>query len=158
MRVAVGSDHRGCAIRPKVVMLVERLGHEVFDVGTRATEPVDYPDIASVVAHMVARDEAERGILICGTGLGMCIAANKVPGVRAGPCHDDLTAEMSRRHNDLNVLCLSADMLGERLIDRMVEIWLNTPFDGGRHARRVEKIRALEQQVEREFGHLAAPQ
>jgi ribose 5-phosphate isomerase B len=150
MRIAVGSDHRGCSIRPKVLMLVERLGHDVIDMGTRECQPVDYPDIARTVGRMVARGEVDRGILICGTGLGMCIAANKVPGVRAAPCHDDLTAEMSRRHNDLNVLCLSADMLGERLIDRMVEIWLNTPFEGGRHARRVEKIRALEREIARE--------
>ena len=101
------------------------------------------------MARKVAAGLADRGILICGTGLGMCIAANKFHGVRAAPCHDDLTAELSRRHNDLNVLCLSADMLGERLIDRMVEIWLTTPFEGGRHARRVEKIAALEQEAAR---------
>jgi ribose 5-phosphate isomerase B len=144
MRIAVGSDHRGPSIRAKVAELLRRLGHEVIDVGTSQTDPVDYPDIAALVAGMVSRGEVERGILICGTGLGMCIAANKFPNVRAAPCHDDLTAEMSRRHNDLNVLCLSADLLGERLIDRMVEIWLNTPFEGGRHARRVDKIVALE--------------
>ena len=95
----------------------------------------------------VSRGEVERGILVCGTGLGMCIAANKVRGVRAAPCHDDITAEMSRRHNDANVLCLSADLLGERLIDRMIEIWLSTPFEGGRHARRVDKIMELETQA-----------
>ena len=95
----------------------------------------------------MSRGEADRGILICGTGLGMCIAANKFHGVRAAPCHDDLTAEMSRRHNDSNVLCLSADLLGERLIGRMIELWLATPFEGGRHARRVEKIAALEREI-----------
>jgi ribose 5-phosphate isomerase B len=92
----------------------------------------------------VSTGEVDRGILVCGSGIGMCIAANKIPGVRAAPCHDDLTAEMSRRHNDLNVLCLSADMLGERLIDRLVEVWLDTPFEGGRHSRRLEKITELE--------------
>ena len=147
MRIAVGSDHRGYSIRSKLFALLEQLGHEVIDMGSTDPEPVDYPDIASVVGQMVSRGEVDRGILICGTGLGMCIAANKVAGVRAAPCHDDLTAEMSRRHNDLNVLCLSADMLGERLIDRMVDIWLNTPFEGGRHARRVEKILALEEEI-----------
>ena len=86
----------------------------------------------------------DRGILVCGTGVGMCIAANKIPGVRAAPCHDDITAEVSRRHNDLNVLCLSGDLLGEKLADRLVEIWLKTPFEGGRHARRNQKIAALE--------------
>ena len=89
----------------------------------------------------------DRGILICGSGLGMCIVANKFPGVRAVPCHDDLSAEVSRMHNDANVLCLSADLLGERLIDRMLELWLATEFEGGRHARRVEKIAALERHV-----------
>ncbi|NLX95596.1 MAG: ribose 5-phosphate isomerase B [Rhodopirellula sp.] len=147
MRIAVGSDHRGQSIRLKIVELLRRLGQEVLDVGTDSAEPVDYPDFAALVARKVSSGEVERGILICGTGLGMCIAANKFPGVRAAPCHDDLTAEMSRRHNDLNVLCLSADMLGERLIDRMIEIWLNTPFEGGRHARRVEKITGFEREA-----------
>jgi len=150
MRVAIGTDHRGYELRPKVVELVERLGHEVIDVGTFSPEPVDYPDIAAIVSQKVGSGEVDRGILICGTGLGMCIAANKFPGVRAAPCHDDLTVEMSRRHNDANVLCLSADLLGERLIQRMVELWLATPFDGGRHARRVDKIGQLEQQLHAE--------
>lgn len=152
MRIAVGADHRGCSIRAKLVELLQALGHEVFDVGSFSSEPVDYPDVAAMVAAKVSHGEVDRGILVCGTGLGMCIAANKFPGVRAAPCHDDLTAEMSRRHNDLNVLCLSADLLGERLIDRMVEIWLNTPFEGGRHARRVKKIIALEKQRDAESG------
>ena len=116
-------------------------------MGSNDPEPVDYPDVADAVGRKVAGGEADRGILVCGTGLGMCIAANKVTGVRAAPCHDDLTAEMSRRHNDLNVLCLSADMLGERLIDRMVKIWLDTPFEGGRHARRVDKITGIEEEI-----------
>jgi ribose 5-phosphate isomerase B len=150
MRIAIGTDHRGFEIHAKVVELVKRLGHEVVDAGTFSPDAVDYPDIAAAVAWQVSRAEVDRGILVCGTGLGMCIAANKVPGVRAAPCHDDITAEMSRRHNDSNVLCLSADLLGERLIDRMIELWLVTPFEGGRHARRVDKITALERQVEAE--------
>ncbi len=150
MRIAIGTDHRGYSIRSKVIRLVERLGHEVDDVGTFTSDAVDYPDVASLVSEKVGRGEVDRGILVCGTGLGMCIAANKFHGVRAAPCHDDLTAEMSRRQNDTNVLCLSADLLGERLIDRMVELWLSTPFEGGRHARRVEKITELEQRVEAE--------
>ena len=144
MRIAIGSDHRGVNVKNKIVELTKRLGHEVQDVGTFGNESVDYPDFAAEVARKVSHHEVDRGILICGTGIGMCIAANKFPGVRAAPCHDDLTAEMSRRHNDLNVLCLSADMLGEKLIDRMVEIWLSTEFEGGRHARRVEKMTQLE--------------
>jgi ribose 5-phosphate isomerase B len=144
MRIAVGSDHRGFVIKQKIIELLKRLEHEVIDAGPMTQESVDYPDVASVVAQKVSSREVDRGILICGTGIGMSIAANKFVGVRAAPCHDDLTAEMSRRHNDLNVLCLSADMLGERLIDRMVEIWIKTEFEGGRHARRIEKIGELE--------------
>ena len=148
MKIAIGTDHRGFEIRAKVVELVRQLGHDVLDVGTFSPDAVDYPDIAADVAHKVSQHEVDRGILVCGTGLGMCIAANKVRGVRAAPCHDDITAEMSRRHNDSNVLCLSADLLGERLIDRMIEIWLTTPFEGGRHARRIDKISELEREVE----------
>ena len=150
MRIAVGTDHRGYQIRSKVIELVERLGHEVEDVGTFSSEAVDYPDIAAQVSRKVSQGEADRGILVCGTGLGMCIAANKVRGIRAAACHDDLTAEMSRRHSDANVLCLSADLLGERLINRMIELWLSTPFEGGRHAQRIEKMAELEQQIARE--------
>ena len=144
MNIAVGSDHRGVETRHRVVEVLKALGHEVCDTGTDSTESIDYPDIAAAVAARVSRGEAERGILICGTGIGMAISANKFPGVRAAPCHDDITAEMSRRHNDLNVLCLSADLLGEKLIARMIELWLKTPFDGGRHSRRIEKIAAQE--------------
>jgi ribose 5-phosphate isomerase B len=144
MRIAVGSDHRGFAAKTKLVELLKRQKQEVVDAGPSTNESVDYPDIAAIVARQVSEGTVDRGILICGTGIGMCVAANKFPGVRAAPCHDDLTAEMSRRHNDLNVLCLSADMLGEKLIDRMVEIWLKTEFEGGRHARRVSKIVEIE--------------
>ncbi len=147
MRIAVGSDHRGYAAKTKIVESLKRLNHEVIDVGAHSAEAVDYPDIAAIAANMVSKHEVDRAILVCGTGLGMCIAANKFPGVRAAPCHDELTAEMSRRHNDLNVLCLSADLLGERLVDRMVEIWINTEFEGGRHARRVEKIVELDRKM-----------
>jgi len=144
MRIAVGSDHRGVNLRCKIVQLLTRLGQEVVDVGSYDDQSVDYPDIAAVVARQVSNGEVDRGILVCGTGLGMCIAANKFPGVRAAPCYDDLTAELSRRHIDLNVLCLSGDMLGERLVDRLVEVWLKTDFEGGRHARRLRKIAELE--------------
>ncbi len=144
MKIAIGSDHRGVDVKRRIVSLLERLGHEALDVGPAAGESVDYPDFAFEVAQAVALGRADRGILICGTGIGMCIAANKVPGVRAAPCHDSITAEMSRRHNNANVLCLSADLLGGELLDRMVRIWLETEFEGGRHARRVEKITKFE--------------
>ncbi len=146
MRIALGSDHRGFGVKQKIGDLLRRFNHEVVDVGAYGNESVDYPDVAAVVGEKVSKKEVDRGILICGTGIGMSIVANKFTGVRAAPCHDDITAEMSRRHNDLNVLCLSADLLGEKLIDRMVEIWLNTEFEGGRHARRVDKITDLEKE------------
>ena len=148
MHIAIGADHRGIAVKSQIVNLLERLGHKVDDEGAIAGASVDYPDIAALVAGKVSGKNVDRGILICGTGIGMAISANKFAGVRAAPCHDDLTAEMSRRHNDLNVLCISADMLGEKLIDRMVEIWLKTEFEGGRHARRVQKIEELDKQLD----------
>lgn len=148
MRIAVGCDHRGFEVKKRILDLLTQLGHEGIDAGPGGSEAVDYPDIAGNVGRQISSGEIDRGILICGTGIGMAIAANKFPGVRAAPCHDDLTAEMSRRHNDLNVLCLSADLLGEKLIHRMVEIWLATPFDGGRHARRIEKIREQEKSLQ----------
>lgn len=144
MKIAVASDHRGFVVKGKVLTMITDLGHEAVDFGTDSPESVDYPDFAEKVARAVSEKRADRGILICGTGMGMCITANKLPGVRAASCHDDLTAEMSRRHNDANVLCLSADLLGDRLVTRMVEIWLRTDFEGGRHARRIEKIARIE--------------
>jgi len=146
MKIAIGSDHRGFEAKRRVVAFLRQLGHEVTDVGAEGPQSVDYPDYAFQVANRVSKSEVERGILICGTSIGMCIAANKVKGVRAAPCHDSITAEMSRRHNDANVLCLSADLLGGDLIDRMVRIWLETDFEGGRHARRVEKISKIEKE------------
>ena len=146
MKIVVGSDHRGFEVKSRILELLRSLNHEAVDAGPADRQAVDYPDVAAVVAASVGGGSADRGILICGTGIGMAIAANKFPGVRAAPCHDDLTAEMSRRHNDLNVLCLSADLLGERLINRMIELWLTTPFEGGRHARRLEKIAQTEKQ------------
>jgi ribose 5-phosphate isomerase B len=146
MKVAIASDHRGFEAKRRVASLLQNLGHEVLDLGPASSDSVDYPDYAFEVARAVSEGRVDRGILACGTGIGMCIAANKVPGVRAAPCHDCVTAEMSRRHNDANILCLSADMLGGDLIDRMVRIWLECPFEGGRHARRVEKIARYEGQ------------
>lgn len=140
MKIAIGSDHRGFEVKRRIAALLQQFGHHLIDLGPENRDSVDYPDFAFAVARAINTGQAERGILICGTGIGMCIAANKVTGVRAAPCHDSVTAEMSRRHNDANVLCLSADLLGEELIDRMVHIWLTTDFEGGRHARRVEKI------------------
>jgi len=147
MKIAIASDHRGFGIKSKIIATINELGHEALDMGTDSSESVDYPDFAVKVAQAVSRAEVDRGILICGTGMGMCIAANKFSGVRACTCHDDLTAEMSRRHNNANVLCLSADLLGDRLVNRMVELWLKTEFEGGRHARRLEKITKVESEL-----------
>ena len=146
MKVAIASDHRGYHLKEKVIALLKAKGHEVIDDGPASDEAVDYPDFAALVARKVSAGEVERGILICGTGLGMAIAANKFPGVRAANCADEVTAELSRRHNDLNVLCLSGDLLSSRITERLVEIWMDTEFEGGRHKRRVEKISQLEQQ------------
>ena len=151
MKIALGSDHRGYQLKGRLVSRLKELGHSVTDAGTYDCQQVDYTDYAEAVSTQVASGEVDRGILICGTGIGMAIAANKFPGVRAATIHDELSAEMCRRHNDVNVICLSGDMLGERPIDAMIEIWLRTEFEGGRHARRVEKIRA----IERRFASLA---
>ncbi|TWT47591.1 ribose 5-phosphate isomerase B [Botrimarina hoheduenensis] len=147
MKIAVASDHRGVDLKRKVISVLESLGHKVVDDGANTNDSVDYPDFASVVGRRVSHGEADRGVLICGTGIGMAIAANKFPGVRAAPCTDEVTAEISRRHNDLNVLCLSADLLSPRVVERMVSVWIGTEFEGGRHARRLEKIRDIENET-----------
>ena len=148
MKIAIGSDHRGVQLKAKIVELLQGLGHEVEDEGPKEDSSVDYPDYAAKVARKVSGGEVERGILICGTGIGMAIAANKFKGVRAAPCNDELTAEMSRRHNDLNVLCLSADLLGDSpRVEPLVETWLNTAFEAGRHLRRVDKITELDKNL-----------
>ncbi len=145
MKLALSADHRGAQ---SIRQLADRLrseGHTVQVLGTLSGEMCDYPDPAWAVSSAISRGEAERGILICGSGIGMSIAANKVKGVRAALVHDELTAEMSRGHNDANVICLSADLLGQRLIEKIVDLFLITPFQGGRHERRVKKIAAIEQ-------------
>jgi len=144
MNIAIGNDHRGVSVKQRLVGLLRDLGHEVVDLGTNASSSVDYPDSALQVGQAVGRGDADRGLLICATGHGMCIAANKVHGVRAVNCRDLLDTELSRRHNDSNVLCLSADLIGEELIEKMVRAWMETDFEGGRHARRLEKIAAFE--------------
>jgi ribose 5-phosphate isomerase B len=146
MKIAIGSDHRGVHAKARLVQTLSQLGHEVSDEGTHDNTSVDYPDFAGNVSRKVSRGEVERGILICGTGIGMCITANKFAGVRAATCHDEVTVDLCRRHNDVNVLCLSADSLNDHKMDRLVTIWLETPFDGGRHAQRVQKIATIEQQ------------
>ena len=144
MRIAIGSDHRGSDVRERMIDLLKKFGQEVIDLGSLTAGEADGLDLAAQLARQVSQGEVQRGILICGTGVGVCIVANKFPGVRAATCHDELSVEVSRRHNDLNVLCLSDDAAGEQALDRLVEIWLHTAFEGGRHARRLQKIAALE--------------
>lgn len=149
MRVAIGADHRGFQVRAKILALVQHLGHEAEDMGTDRAEIVLYPDIAAPVARKVSDGDVERGILVGRTGLGMCIVANKFPGVRAAVCQDEMTAETSRRLIDVNVLCLSAELLSESQIERIVRVWLATLFEGGRHNLRLERIRIVEREVAR---------
>jgi ribose 5-phosphate isomerase B len=144
MRIAVGSDHRGHQIKAKLKTLLSDDGHEILDFGTYNDQPVDYPDYAVSVAKHVAEGKAERGILICGTGFGMAIVANKFKGVRAAACADEVMAEMCRRHNDVNVLCLPGDLIGDRPVGDLVRVWLATDFEGGRHSRRLDKINRIE--------------
>jgi ribose 5-phosphate isomerase B len=139
VRVAIGCDHVGVPLKRLLIASVLST-HDVLDMGTHTEESVDYPDIARAVATEVAAGAVERGILICGTGIGMAMAAGKVPGIRAATCGDTFSAEMSRRHNQANVLCLGARAIGSGLAKRIAMTWLSTGFDGGRHERRVGKI------------------
>jgi ribose 5-phosphate isomerase B len=145
MKIAVASDHRGTEVKSKILEMIRGMGYDALDYGPEGNESVDYPDFAGKVAESISKTEVDRGVLICGTGIGMCMVANKFNGVRAASVWDDLTAQMSRLHNDANVLCLSADLIGEQSVDRMIDIWLKTEFEGGRHARRVEKITQIEE-------------
>jgi len=140
MRIVIASDHAGVDLKQQLVALVSEAGHEIRDLGPTDSTSVDYPDFAHAVAKAVVGGEAERGILICGTGIGMSLAANRHSRIRAALCHDAFTAELARRHNDANVLCIGARSTGPGVAEQMVQIFLDTPFEGGRHQRRVEKI------------------
>jgi ribose 5-phosphate isomerase B len=145
MKIAIGSDHAGLCLKERIKEYFEKDQDICFtDLGTNSTESVDYPDIAQLVAESVARGEHDYGILICGTGIGMAIAANKVPGIRAALCHDTFTARASREHNNANILTIGERVTGAGLACAIVDTWLNSSFQGGRHERRLNKIRALE--------------
>ena len=144
MKIAVGNDHRGVKAINQVKAIIAQLDHECIDFGSNSDQPVDYPDVAYQAAKAVSSNSADRAILVCGTGIGMSIAANKVKNVRAALCFDELNAKISREHNDANVLCLSGDLLGGAVLRKIVETWLTTGFKGGRHQRRVRKIEAIE--------------
>ncbi len=144
MKISIGSDHRGLVQRKFAAQAIEALGHDVDDQGTFTDEACDYPDIAELVCDQVAKGQSDRGILVCGTGIGMSIAANKIDGIRAALCCDIPSAKLSRQHNNANVLCLPGDHLDEIQFKAMVTAWLTTEFEGGRHQRRVDKMMQLE--------------
>ena len=144
MKIAIGADHAGFAAKEEIKTVIKALGHTVLDQGTTGEASVDYPDFAEKVARAVASGEADRGVLICGTGIGMSIAANKVPGIRAAVVSDEKTAELSRRHNDANIFCAGARVTPVVKIAESLKVWLQTPFEGGRHVNRVGKIAAIE--------------
>jgi ribose 5-phosphate isomerase B len=143
VRIAIGSDHRGCAIKTHVIDVVTAAGHSHHDFGCYTEDSVDYPDIAVQVALAVAGGEYDRGILICGTGIGMCIAANKVRGIRAAQCYDVFTAHRARLHNDAQICCLAAEG-NKTQMKVIVEDFLATGFEGGRHNARIQKIKKIE--------------
>jgi ribose 5-phosphate isomerase B len=144
MRIAVGADHAGFLLKEHLKPMVQGLGHEVDDLGTHGTDPVDYPAISAAVGRAVVSGRADRGIIIGGSGQGEQIAANKIPGVRAALCNDLFTARLSRAHNDANVLTMGGRIVAPGLADEIVALWLATAFDGGRHARRVQQVMDLE--------------
>lgn len=145
MTIAVGSDHGGFALKQSIVAHLRQTGYEIKDFGVYSTESADYPDVAVAVATAVARGEYEKGILFCGTGIGVAIAANKVAGIRAANCQDVFSAKMSREHNNANILTLGERVTGPGLAEMIVDVWLATDFCGGRHERRIGKIAAYEQ-------------
>ena len=144
MNISIGADHRGSDVTLRLSQFLTDQGHSVTRHGSTDGEPCDYPEAAYRVATDVASGKADRGVLVCGTGIGMSIAANKVAGIRAAVVQDELVAHLARGHNDANVACLSADLLGERAMEKIVEVFLRDEFEGGRHARRVSKINAIE--------------
>jgi RpiB/LacA/LacB family sugar-phosphate isomerase len=145
MRVAIGADHAGFDLKEKLASHLRALGHDVIDVGTSSTEAVDYPDFAEALSKILHRNEAERGVLVCGSGVGASVAANKLPGIRAGLCHDTYSAHQGVEHDDMNVLVLGARVIGTELARELIQVFLAAKFSGEeRHLRRVEKIKGLE--------------
>lgn len=144
MKIAIGADHGGFSLKEDIKQLLDELGYEYQDFGTHSSDSVDYPDVAVPVAQAVAAGQFDRGILICGTGIGIGIAANKVKGIRAALVHDTFSAHASREHNDANILTMGERVIGPGLARDIVKIWLSTEFEGGRHERRVTKIMDIE--------------
>ena len=146
MKIALGADHAGFELKQKIKARLQQQGIQVDDEGTVSTESVDYPDFAKKVAEIVAHKQADLGVLVCGSGVGMAIAANKVPGIRAANVSTEYEAEKSREHNDANVVSIGARILDDQQAFKIVDLFLKTPFAGGRHQRRVEKITEIEQE------------
>ncbi|MEM9411864.1 MAG: ribose 5-phosphate isomerase B [Planctomycetota bacterium] len=146
MIVSIGSDHRGIQQRANISNAIESCGHTCVDHGTHSTDSFDYPDIVVPVCESVIQGKSDRAIMICGTGIGVSIAANKIPGIRAAVCHDLHTAKLSRSHNDANVLCMAAEAISPERMKEMITLWLSVEFEGGRHGRRIEKIHKIELQ------------
>lgn len=144
MKIAIGADHGGFNLKKDIVGLLEELGHEYKDFGTHSADSIDYPDVAIPVAEAVAAGEFDRGILICGTGIGIGIAANKVKGIRAALVHDSFSAKATRQHNDSNIMTMGERVIGPGLALDLVATWLDTDFEGGRHSNRVDKMSAYE--------------
>ena len=144
MRIGLGNDHTALELKAEIIEFLKENGHEVVDYGTKEAGSCDYPVYGEIVARAVVAGEVERGILICGTGLGISLAANKVKGIRAAVCSEPYTAKMSRAHNDCQVLAFGARIVGAELAKMIVDVWLNTEFEGGRHQRRVDMINAVE--------------
>jgi len=147
MKIAIGCDHAGLELKNEIIKLLSGLGIDCIDYGTNTPESVDYPDFGEKVSEAVSSGEIERGILICGTGIGMSIVANKFPGIRASLCNDLFTAQMSRRHNDANVLVIGGRIVGKDLAKEIVKTWVNTPFDGSRHVNRLKKITLIDDRL-----------
>jgi ribose 5-phosphate isomerase B len=150
MRIAVGCDHAGFPLKAPAIAELKSLGHEVLDKGTDSTEAVDYPDYAQAVAEAIMRGEADRGLLLCGSGVGACVAANKVPGVRAATCHDTFSAHQGVEDDDANVLCMGARIVGENHAIEIIRAWSGATFSNAeRHQRRLGKVNAIEAKYQR---------
>ncbi len=147
MLIAIGSDHAGLEMKKEVIAVLKQMGHEYRDFGTDTPQSVDYPDFGEMVSHAVSQGRAERGILICGTGIGMSIVANKFRNIRAALCNELFSARMSRLHNDANILVLGGRIIGKDLATEIVKTWMVTPFEGGRHENRLKKIQLIEKKT-----------
>ncbi|TYB31936.1 MAG: ribose 5-phosphate isomerase B [Candidatus Mcinerneyibacterium aminivorans] len=149
MKIGIANDHRGYKLKLKIIEMLEKKGFIVEDEGTDSEESVDYPDYGKLVAEKVSKGEYDRGIVICGSGIGMSIIANKFSGVRAALCYNPVIAKMTRKHNNANVLVLAADYIGEEELEKTLKNFFNTEFDGGRHKRRIEKINKIEKEIKK---------